>query len=1403
MKLNPGIDYIIDYIRGVINFKKSINSNYIIAVDYETKSGARLKNMYGTKGKYVLIKDEREDVSITGAQELESYYSIGNTSLVRGIFGEDIIIQVRDANQQLDLNYANLYDKIEIDYNAGIFWFKKDRPFDPSVYLKNNAVSVNTIHIEYFHKIKTFMLRPSLVVGSERIVAKGQILVKDVDYMIDYDIGLVTFFNDSYLDNNADIEIAYEYMPFGGRYQQTLLGLRGSYTTEKASIGTTLLYSSADRPRDAPNITSTPASVSIIDTDMSLTLDPKWTAIKTTISGEIARSVRNPNTFGKAIIENMEGINEEDIVPLHKDMWQISSNPNTVPLDNPEKIKWDNEDINIKDIDPNTVSEIEEKRQVLKVNFSDIAPNTQASIVSVLGKDGRDYSRKEYMEFYVYSSQVTNANIIMRYGGIDEDADGSGGFSLAKGIWKIGDPKTEDLNGDDKLAIDEDTGWEYVNGANTYFIGKDNGKLDSQDLNKDGYLNLDDGMGATYGTSIYVKPLIDEDGITHETVDWTGWKKFIIPLEIGGAGGSASNWTSIKHFRLTINNPNTNTQNISGELKFYGISAINTKWEKGVVEPAGSTGVLKVRAISSNDPGYDNTLVDTDDYLALYSLPDEDEQALLLDYSNFSVGVKGYTKYIMPKQISFVDYKKLSFFVYGDENNEDFFIQFGADDSNYFEYSTKITWKGWKRIDIGDKNGNGLSDDFTSFTGAPKLNVIKQLKIGLKNNTSSDITGKIFVNEIFLSDVKKKQGMAYKGQVSFLLPGWFTLSNGYKKIESTFETINSGGNEGIVGTSSITSGRQIENINSKFNFQRIKFMPISASVNYDEIFTPAAEETRYSVQEEGLVINKSGSVSTSLIIKNLPTLSASYGRGIIDTRDQDKIDESDSYTGSLSYSIPGSFIIKPDTINLGYSRVNAFTYYTVENTTTTITDKWTIEDNYSASTSWSVLNRIQITPTYNLSYIREEIITKFAQTLDLKDDSFMYDRSKIQAVKGAMNMRIFKWLVPNVSYDVNISENYDVLTTTETASNLKVDTKELQRTASGAASLSLDMHSIVPKFTPFSTLNFSGSYGIQDGDTWKNVPKDFETLDKLFIRTDTLEELVDEGATRQLLSFKDNRNLISKWKPLGFIGFGGMLKTMKTFTTTIAYSDIQEDVEETGTSRFIFTQIWPDVTVSFNDIEYLFLIPKYMRDTDLIVRYLYKFVETFEISEARSLSRSYTYRFKLLNKFDWSLNYGDDNSTDYNYSEAKIVTENISQSWGAQVGMQFGAWRITPKYNGSKADVFNAKRERTTDTLQQSGAIQFHADYNKPTNWRIPLFGMLRFSNRIIFDSEIKALFERSPIELEMNKNIYTLTLSSDYDLTSNFKITLGAKFMKAEYIKRSEDDYYGYEINATMSLIF
>ena len=96
-------------------------------------------------------------------------------------------------------------------------------------------------------------------------------------------------------------------------------------------IGSTVLYDFAAQQTAAPDIHQTAGSFLVTEADVhlkDLIFNP-IPFLKSSFAAEGARSARNPNTFGEALIDNMEGIKNETTVGLSEFNWQIARIPPT------------------------------------------------------------------------------------------------------------------------------------------------------------------------------------------------------------------------------------------------------------------------------------------------------------------------------------------------------------------------------------------------------------------------------------------------------------------------------------------------------------------------------------------------------------------------------------------------------------------------------------------------------------------------------------------------------------------------------------------------------------------------------------------------------------------------------------------------------------------------------------------------------------------------------------------------------------------------------------------------------------------------------------------------------------------------------------------------------------------
>ena len=388
-------------------------------------------------------------------------------------------------------------DTLDVDFDRGFFNIVLTSAVaDPQLY-GSSPVSKFSFLTEYRYRVRDYQLRPNIVFGSERVTVNGRLLRSDVDYFIAYDIGLLQFFNDDLLDETTQIEVTYDYAPFGGQLGQTLVGTRLELglIPGRVHAGSTFLYTFAPKTTVVPDIRNTPSSLMVLEVDGRVTdMRLPFTGIKMTLTGEAAQSRENPNLYGKAIVDSMEGVTQEDPAALSEELWPFGSNRDVYgePTRPGSFLEVKDESIKLNDVvSPSADVNENEMLQVLSLKYALVrkpggggAPE-ESSLISPLSKVGRDFSKKRYVEFWLEGSGVagTGVGLDIDAGAFNEDADGDH-IDLK--------PETEDRNKDGSLNEGEDVGCTYNYPGDNGTLGGGNGLIDSESLDGDGALRTSD-----------------------------------------------------------------------------------------------------------------------------------------------------------------------------------------------------------------------------------------------------------------------------------------------------------------------------------------------------------------------------------------------------------------------------------------------------------------------------------------------------------------------------------------------------------------------------------------------------------------------------------------------------------------------------------------------------------------------------------------------------------------------------------------------------------------------------------------------------------------------------------------------------------------------------------------------
>jgi len=1366
----PGQDYTIDYVKGIITFTESIYENYVIAIDYKDSAGNWLH--VANAGMAKILKDEAELLD----QEMMNYYDLGRKKIIQGVEGRDFVVKILDLNRNEVTAFGNVYDLIEMDYDEGILKFTDREPFNAAhggfddIYYKTNPQHHYIIYVEYKYRQKTYFLRPNIVEGSEKITINGRSLKRDEDYFIDYESGFITFLREEEIDEETEIVITYEYMPFAGLFQETLLGARGEWApSDRFFLGSTILYSGAAKPGTIPSVRMAPGSKFIVDANSEFSFDPQpFFPFKTKVSGEFGRSLSNPNTWGKGLIDSMEGIKLIDGMPTDKDLWQIASNPGGV-LTSEGAISWDNEDVKIKDIKPNADVGEDEEQEVLKILY-DLTGNTTASIVYPISTRGVDYSQKESLELYVYGDGKGEI-LEIRLGSIAEDADGDGVLD------------TEDANADGTLNVGEDVGWPFSGWTGDddeiYLkdgkIGYKNGKLDTEDLDGDRVgPEPDKGDGDSFSIP----------------VNWTGWQK--VEWDLGITTTTAVNWTAIKQIRVTLKGTNA-----SGTIKVTSIGVVGNKWERGVVQSADPNDEFIVGAVNTEDDYdvYGRGLLDNEDYKDLYGdraiEEREVEQALSLKYT-LADDATGYTKWTFTRAEDYSQYESLKFFIKNPDypaKNPTFIMRLGTP-TDYYQFERRVDWEDWKLLTINlvDIGGGYEADKMTSEDGTitragnPVLTNIAEIRLMIVNKTGSPISdGEIWVNEIHITGVRKKEGWAGRLGLDCELPEWLTFGGKYWYMDRNFETIT------------VPSKNQDrEEISAYTNFNRLSYLPLSVNWSKTTTKTPSVVNVAdLSVQDEGRVVTYQGSASAELRLPKLPSIGTSYAKGIVErTQPESKREASDTYSATFhQYELPVRFFLLPSDIGGSYKRINTFNKFT--STAPTQKNFWEFTNDWSSRATFKPVSKLSIIPSYALRKVRERVHT---------DGKIERPRSGTQTAGLSSTLNFFEWLKPSLDYSITNSENFIVVSSTSIP-----EEKNFTRSSTAKLSLPFAAKSLFPEFKPTVSLNVTSSYELSDGDSYEKIDKDYPVYGKLWLRGDGLGYKRLKGIEDKLKSFsiRDTLRIESSWKPLEFLDLKGYLYPFKTMSTDIDYTSTQSHQGPTVLDSE--KQIWPYLDIRMDSVEKFPLLGLAMQEAELMTKYILTKEETKNVSSGKTVDFSEDLRFKVFEDYYLWLTYTSSWNRVKSAPSWLVSREGFSRGYNAQITFTWWKdWRFNFKY-GYKKEEGETGVEKTTESRIHTPSMDVEARLSLPELWKIPIIGKrVRTAGEMRIKARFSAEIKRSELNYERdNTDTYSTLLSSDFSVGTNLMLTVGSGM--TFFVNRAlpQNNFFAVDVNTTLTIKF
>ncbi|MBK8126688.1 MAG: hypothetical protein IPP09_06075 [Elusimicrobia bacterium] len=1484
-RLKPGDDYVVDYARGVLQFKRRTDDNAVYAIDYRFNDDGSLLSNLGAVGPKIVKTQSDQPLSLDPAEigyrrELKTFYQLGNIKIVRDNGRGNFILRTIDLNQrdlliQMStstesgtpsgevLEYPNTLD---VDFDQGVFNIALTSAVaDPQLYGPSPTPKFSFL-TEYRYRLRDYQLRPNIVFGSERVSINGRTLKSDVDYFIAYDIGLLQFFNDDQLDENSQIEVTYDYAPFGGQLGQTLVGTRFDLgiVPGRFQAGSTFLYTFAPKTQIIPDIRSAPSSLMVLEADGKVSdLRLPLTPAKLNLTAEVAQSRENPNLFGKALIDSMEGIAQEDAVSLQDDAWIYGVNPaGYAPPTRPSSfvlVRDEDEPLrNVVGVSAD-VSEDEQLR-VLRVDYNlgqepggGGTDPEESSLVQAISKAGRDFSKKVYIEFWVQGAGAgaQPADLEIDAGAFAEDTDGD--------ALPGNRPESEDLNSDGTLNEGEDIGWLYNALSENEQIGEDNGRVDTEDLDGDGVLRPGDAPARAGvpllrlsalppGTSITNRNGLD-DPVNHLAFD--GWRFIRMPLGILPAEQDA--FKAIRQVRLTFRAQTPYTGIVAtGTVRVGKIAFVGNAWETPTVS-GGAT--MSVGAVNNLDnPDYE-TLLNNGLFGDLYGDQVENrtrEQALELRFT-LPVGSTATTRTVYGVPRNFSSHNDLRFFYQappGSSTDMELFFHLGTE-TDYFEipFPTSPADDFWSlaTVRLIDLNNDGTPDTLRSVVdgrvatvvGAPNLNSIGQFKIGVRNNSAAPVTGVLWINEIHVSGARNKVGNARRFALDGAWGNWANFGGVFRSVDRNFQTL----------TSPVVN-QDKEETTAFFNLNRWqRNLPLSGTYSKSLTLTPATLRTGQSQLESVLTEGRAETVRAradgQLLFSAWPSLAYGAENTLEELTDRQERRDRNVYNGSLDYAVPGrldllpgkkfSFRPLPENIFVKYIRTNYFLSFFPERkaeqlaaSTSTVAQENAIfanartlefSDEWTGRMSFQPWTGFSFTPNFGRKKVVEQ--RRFTEAELAFAPAFTptvaYDKSLSQNHGVSLSWRVFRWLEPRLSYTLSGTETTNLPTV---SSPSVVGFKILERQSTGDLYWNLAPRDLLPKWGVVRSLNIDTSFKIDASDTHDNVLQRFTDwqrvqpfrLDKITRRGGRAMmsllprlDFNDAGVLRRQLTARNTLRVAGNWSPLDWVKFPKALGPLNTLSVSNTITDTNEHTESTLTLRDVHTIGWLDMIASIRDLEKPFPLRKWVSGAQVNTRLNRRYTETFFEEEGDSRAQGVDLRFTHLGRYDWFLSWNRTaaHTLDLRTGIPKSDARTLNHS--AQVGTRIGHWRLTPSatYRSDFSRDGTGRLLQDLDTL--TGAVTGRYDRAYPGGFRFP-FTKKVFSNVNRLTLDAKVSFERKSSSLNFerdNTDTYAGETTGEWEIARNFRFSFGGKLSVVTNRARSDDGSMSLEMNSQLVIQF
>jgi len=976
-----------------------------------------------------------------------------------------------------------------LDKNNGYLFIPKFWPFaDPSLRERDSIIylvsedAIPSNHTDLYYFVVNFQkpqrelsLGFGIVEGSVEIYANGQKLTENVDYSVDYFSGKIRLLRTDF-PPNTELKVNYRsYDVFGGGNKGVFAVSSTFDLSENSKFGINYISKSLASSYLRPSLGFEPNSYKVLSFNGKinhtmdylndflnkhtfLSLEQKSSIV---LEGELARSFPNPNTRGEGYIDDFDrgASNLEEFADEYI-RWYPGSWPriDNLPADTGKyaiKTAWiTTANLFTKgqiypNLDP---SEINERERVMVIVAKPKTSGIQSwtTLMRLINESGYNYREKEYLELYAKGRGKVYVDLGTD---IPEDMLFRDCAGRIRGLDTL---NTEDKDGDFMLSGDkEDTGFDGISGKDGEGCGgadwgnddynfvsdirsadfspmngfEGNGRLDYEDLDKDGTLN----RAENFYTFVF-----DLDNMTPIS-EYNGWKQLRIPLKNHTYKVGNPTLERIKYVRITWEGFDRTDTLYVVNLGIGGSDWVNegVKRDTSDATQSFSLGFVSRKTTPgyTSPPGVEDKLMRDITTGRL-----EDEGALVLQFENFAPGEYALARRSLYQKVSFVNYNSVSLWVRSASGYKPkVILRFGSDSSNFYEYKFKVQSSDWHEIRVSleelvrfkDSNPSGgyRSDGRIGVRGNPNIFDVKFFWIGIENDGDIRNSGVVWVNELRLTDPVTTSANAGKINVGFKLSSVLSI-NANGQIEQV----------DFAQSAIQRNNYDKRNYNISGTLNTHEFFPKSWGLNIPVTFgyNRSYQIPKYKPGSDVPIKNSS---------EKLSFLSTSTGKSF-----------GWSFKKSNSRSLLGRLLIDPWNISNGFSSSSNLG---PEVRDTSFRENYSVSYSYNPKVEIRLFNRlINLLPNYRIGYsynrdfnrrfiLGSQITTErkdgqlsgdinynlvpgiftvsygFSRMGDYRFDSSLlgYEAGFGERYSGSLNIPQFLYVQPSFSYNHNYREN--------------------------------------------------------------------------------------------------------------------------------------------------------------------------------------------------------------------------------------------------------------------------------------------------------------------------------------------------------------------------------------------